>query len=166
MGGYCAGIKRGRGRRGRLSWAWVSAGFRPYAPLRPPCVGAPAPAGCRCPGRRDHRGCLCVGVLPCGAVGVPCLCRVLGAVGGVCGMAWLRCVVAWWGLSWLADSFPDVVWAVAGGGRWSGVWCVGFLGMVGGGCGAELAWGRVVPVVPWRAGAPLCHLRDFHVRCA
>ena len=45
-GGHFAGSRRGRGPRGRLLRARVLAGFGPYAAPRPPCVGAPALAGC------------------------------------------------------------------------------------------------------------------------
>ena len=69
--------------------------------------------------------------------------------GGARGFAWLQCVVARWGLPRLAASSLGVFWAVAGGERWAGVWCVQSPGMVPVGCGcvARLAWCSGAPAL-------------------
>ena len=121
-GGHFAG-RGGRGPRGRLLRAQVPAGLGPYAVPCPPCVGAPALAGCRCPGPWGDRW--RAGVLLCGAVGVLCWCwgyvrrPVQGRVpvpGEARGFAWLWCASARWWLSRPAVSPLGTVPVVAGGG--------------------------------------------------
>ena len=125
-GWHCAGCRRGQGPRYCLLRARVLAGFGPYAAPRPPCVGAPALAGCRCPWFWGRRGCSRVGVRLPGVVGVVCWRsgHEWGLVRGRAsvlreahGLAWLCCVVArWWPLRLLVSS-PGAVRVVAGGGR-------------------------------------------------
>ena len=107
-GGHFAQSRRGRGLRGRLLGALALPGLGPYAARCPPCVGAPALAGCQCRGPWDNRGCPRVGVQLCGAVGVLCWCSgqvprpVRGCAplpGKAPGLTWLWCVAACWWLS-------------------------------------------------------------------
>ena len=104
-------------------------------------------------------------------------CRIVRQCRGECAV-WRGCDV--WllavGSLGLRVRPRGVVWVVAGGGSWAGVWCAGFPGMVPLGWRGvpELAWCGVVPVLvscgvqyPWgrRAGASPCHVRDFPVKC-
>ena len=122
-GGDFAG-QGGRGPRGCLLRARVPAGLGPYAVPCPPCVGAPALAGCRCPGPWLLRG--RAGVLLYGAVGVLCWCsgyvrRPVRSRAPVPrearDFAWLWCESARWWLSWPVVSPLGAVRVVAGGGR-------------------------------------------------